>query len=257
MKWTGRIRGMGRSRKQREGRGQRQGTIFGMRPGVLGVVGVKVAALVPLGLVLVGADDAQRGVPAPGVAFAVEKPGGGSAITTSTAGTPQADRVHGDGASADFAAESRGVRELVEAIRRRNDELGRRDSELARREATLESAALDLDRKIKHLEALTGGPETEGSSGAPGAGGGAQGESMGESMAALGKIYGAMKAEESAPLFDRLDNATVFQIFQYMKQRQISAVLPLMNREKAVALTELMGGRHRPVRDQQTADARR
>ena len=36
---------------------------------------------------------------------------------------------------------------------------------------------------------------------------------------------------------------TVRELFIHMKQRQISAVLPLMDPEKAVALTELLSGR--------------
>jgi hypothetical protein len=159
------------------------------------------------------------------------------------------------------------VRELVEVLRRRDEELARRDAELARREAAIAAATKDLNDKIVHLEALTGtappagvpaaGLARAGAAAVPGAavaetgGGGRAGvtDSAGapvaaiDSMEELGKIYGAMKAEEAAPLFDRLDDSTVLRIFQHMKQRQISAVLPLMKPEKAVKLTELLGGR--------------
>jgi flagellar motility protein MotE (MotC chaperone) len=162
----------------------------------------------------------------------------------------------------EFDAESRGVRELVEVLRRRDEELARRDADLKRREAAIAAAAKDLNEKIVHLESLTGttpsvvpssAPSSGGpvppAAGRPAGGGTGDGNGTGaavDAMEELGKIYGAMKAEEAAPLFDRLDDATVLRIFRHMKQRQISAVLPLMKPEKAVVLTELLGGRKPP-----------
>jgi hypothetical protein len=250
-----------------------------MRTGIAVVLAVKLAGLLPLAAVAVGAGEggvrsssgaAAARTATPGTAPAAP----GSSSTTSKPPPPMREpeplRIPGDGPSAEFDAESRGVRELVEVLRRRDEELARRDAELARREAAIAAATKDLNDKIVHLETLTGSTppagvpaeglaragaaavpgsavgETGGGGDARGAGGrdGASGPVAAvDSMEELGKIYGAMKAEEAAPLFDRLDDVTVLRIFQHMKQRQISAVLPLMKPEKAVTLTELLGGR--------------
>jgi flagellar motility protein MotE (MotC chaperone) len=245
-----------------------------MRTGVAVVLSVKLAGLVPLAALALGGEgeaggSGQRGSGATGSATATSHAappdraaGARSPAPTASAAPPpaaEAARLPGDGPSASFTAESRGVRELVEVLRKRDEELARREAEVTRREAAIAAAAKDLNEKIAHLEALTGsappanppGPQDSSARAtpAPGRGAGdrsalaADGGADGDAMEELGKIYGAMKAEEAAPLFDRLDDTTVLRIFQHMKQRQISAVLPLMKPEKAVALTELLGGR--------------
>ena len=60
----------------------------------------------------------------------------------------------------------------------------------------------------------------------------------------LAKIYGAMKPAEAAPILDRLDDATVLTIFARMKEKQIGEILPLMSRERAIALTQSLAERH-------------
>lgn len=155
-----------------------------------------------------------------------------------------------DGPSAEFAEERRVLHRLLDAIKRRSAELDLREAELVQRETALGVAEEDLDKKIGHLESLTA---RAGGEGAPAAVAAPRGRAapaaaapMPSSMDQLGRIYGAMKAEEAAPLLDRLDDETVRAIFSHMKQKQISAILPLMKPEKAVALTRLLGGR-RPV----------
>lgn len=149
-----------------------------------------------------------------------------------------------DGPSAAFAEQSKVMHQLLEAIKRRSAELDLREAELVQRETALGVAEEDLDKKIAHLESLTAGTHGSGGVGvlpAPNDRGGVPPPPS--SMDQLGRIYGAMKAEEAAPLLDRLDNDTVRSIFSHMKQKQISEVLPLMKPEKAVALTVLLSGR--------------
>ena len=253
-----------------------------LRSGIVVVLAVKLAALLPLVALAVGGGDAKGQSGAPGAAAPAAGPGAPSAAaagfaTAAPKSSPppppvaHATRIPGDGPSAAFDAESRGVRELVEVLGKRDEELERRDAELARREAAIAAAAKDLNEKIVHLESLTGSappavaaaspgavPAAAGSVGAaptspPQAGAPAGAAAAGSPMEELGKIYGAMKAEEAAPLFDRLDDATVLRIFQNMKQKQISAVLPLMKPEKAVTLTELLGGRLPPAAERRAA----
>jgi len=141
----------------------------------------------------------------------------------------EGSQISGDDASTEFSAQTNAVREFQEAMRRRSEQIAAREAGLLQREDAIAAASKDLEKKIAHLESL----------------GTAANEAQQPAMEELGKIYGAMKAEEAAPLLDRLDDQTVLAIFGHMKQRQISAVLPLMNPEKAVALTELLGGRSR------------
>jgi flagellar motility protein MotE (MotC chaperone) len=192
-----------------------------------------------------GADPGKDTAPARTSPAPVPTSPGSGAERGGTSAAPL--RIPGDGPSAAFASDSQGLRTLFEAVRRRDAELAEREAELARREAALKVAATDLDAKIRHLEALTGkvtgvAPAPAGATPSGGAGAPVT-PPANASMAELGKIYGAMKAEEAAPLFDRLDGEIVYQIFRQMKQRQISAVLPLMDPEKAVALTERLSGR--------------
>jgi flagellar motility protein MotE (MotC chaperone) len=49
-----------------------------------------------------------------------------------------------------------------------------------------------------------------------------------------------MKPEEAAPILDRLDDATATSIFACMKERQVGAILALMNKDRAVALTKAL-----------------
>jgi flagellar motility protein MotE (MotC chaperone) len=152
-----------------------------------------------------------------------------------------------DGPSAAFAEQSKVMHGLLDAIKRRSAELDLREAELVQRETALGAAEDDLDKKIGHLESLTvraGGGGSPAPAAAPRGGASAAAAApVLSSMDQLGRIYGAMKAEEAAPLLDRLDDETVRAIFANMKQKQISAVLPLMKPEKAVALTRLLGGR--------------
>jgi flagellar motility protein MotE (MotC chaperone) len=166
-----------------------------------------------------------------------------------------------DGPSAAFAEQSRVLQGLLEAIQRRSAELDLREAELVQRETALDTAEENLDKKIAHLEQLAQQATPGGGAGSPaapqgifGAATAAAAAAPASSMDQLGRIYGAMKAEEAAPLLDRLDDETVHAIFANMKQKQISAILPLMNPDKAVALTELLGGR-RSTRNADEADS--
>ena len=109
-------------------------------------------------------------------------------------------------------------------------------------ELTVDAGTADKEPTATPISVATSETERipgDGSSVSVGESRGANGETA---MEQLGGIYGAMKAEEAASLFDRLDNETVGQILRHMKQRQISAILPLMNPDKAVAITKILGG---------------
>lgn len=191
------------------------------------VVAVKLLGLIPFLAGLVTNGDRQ-GTQAAALAAEQVGAGGQAREKVEAAGTTrELSRVSSENPTAGFNAESAGLRQFHEAMRRRAGEIAAREAALSQREQAIAAAAKDLEKKIAHLESL----------------GVKEGQATQPGMEELGKIYGTMKAEEAAPLLDGLDNETVRAIFAHMKQRQISAILPLMNRDKAVELTKLLGGR--------------
>ena len=120
------------------------------------------------------------------------------------------------------------ARALVEAISRRQTELAARERELAAREERLHVFEQDVVAKIASLEEIE--KRLQGRAKAANAAVDAANES-------LAKVYGAMKPTDAAPILERLDEPTVLSIFGRMKEKQIGEILPLMSKEKAIALT--------------------
>jgi flagellar motility protein MotE (MotC chaperone) len=123
------------------------------------------------------------------------------------------------------------ARALVEAITRRQTELDVREQELAAREERLHLFEQDVTAKVASLEEIE--KRLQGRAKAASAAGDAAAES-------LAKVYGAMKAADAAPILERLDEATVLSIFGRMKEKQIGEILPLMTKDKAIALTHAL-----------------
>ncbi len=167
-----------------------------------------------------------------GTAEATTKPGGGPAGDTN---------VHGDAEPRQLASLDRAVvdgtgkpptaRALVEAIIRRQAELDNREHELAAREERLHVFEQDVIAKIASLEEIE--KRLQGRAKAASAAVDAANES-------LAKVYGAMKPADAAPILERLDEATVLSIFGRMKEKQIGEILPLMTKDKAIALTHAL-----------------
>lgn len=218
----------------------------GVRAGLGVAVGIKLIALFWF---LIGTTMAPSTAPGgPRAASAADVPAasrekGASAELEPEGAAAKPMIIPGDRPSEAFAEQRRSMNELLEALRRRTAELAKREAEVEQREAALKSAEAGIDQKIAHLESLAKQATETKTEGGPGAESPGAEATPGASMEELGKIYGAMKAEESAPLLDRLDNETVKAIFAHMKQKQISSVLPLMDRDKAVELTRLLSGK--------------
>ncbi|HUE29486.1 MAG TPA: hypothetical protein VMR79_01355 [Verrucomicrobiae bacterium] len=126
----------------------------------------------------------------------------------------------------DLFAKSRGFRELLEAVRKRGEELDRREQALAKREAAVKALEQALAETAGRVQA--GGEMASGETASCGV--------------AVTKIYQSMRPEEAAPIIDRLDDATAKRIFACMKEKQIGAILAAMNRERAVAVTKALAG---------------
>ena len=134
----------------------------------------------------------------------------------------------------DLLARSRGFRDLLDAVRQRGAELDEREQAIKARTAALDALEKTVAEEVARLEALVGkgaaSAPIEAAAPAPGAGVGV----------GVTKIYESMKAEEAAPILDRLDDATAKAILARMKEKQIGAILAAMNRDRAVALTKAL-----------------
>jgi len=144
----------------------------------------------------------------------------------------------GAGVSPELFAKSRGFRDLLEAVRQRGAELDRREQTVAAREAALKTLEQTLGAEVARLEGV--GAPRGGVGGEAAAG--VAGERGGACSVAVTKVYQSMKAEEAAPILDRLDDATVKGIFGCMKEKQIGAILAVMSRDRAAALTRALAG---------------
>jgi flagellar protein FlbB len=123
------------------------------------------------------------------------------------------------------------ARALVDAIARRQAELDGRERELAAREERLRVFEQDVVAKVASLEEIE--KRLQGRAKAASA-------AVDAAAELLAKVYGAMKPADAAPILERLDEATVLSIFGRMKEKQIGEILPLMTKDKAIALTHAL-----------------
>jgi flagellar motility protein MotE (MotC chaperone) len=129
----------------------------------------------------------------------------------------------GDGACSD----THGFRDLLENVHAKADELERREAELKAREAALSAVKKAVASEVTRLEGVA---KTLGVTGAPSAG------------VSITKVYESMRAEDAAPILDRLDDGTLRTVLGRMRERQVGALLAAMSRERAVAVTKAFAG---------------
>jgi flagellar motility protein MotE (MotC chaperone) len=123
------------------------------------------------------------------------------------------------------------LRGLLSSLERRQTELDARERELGSREERLSLYEKDVTAKVANLEEI----EKRLSARAK-----AASQAVDAAAESLAKIYGAMKPEAAAPILDRLDDPTVLTIFRRMKEKQLGEILPLMTRDRAIALTQAL-----------------
>jgi len=145
---------------------------------------------------------------------------------------------------AEVLARSRGFREMLDALERRTGVLDQREQAVVTREASLKALEKTLADEIARLEQQGGGRAPAPKAAAGAAPTAAAAPPVVTGSAAVTKIYESMKPEEAAPILDKLDDATVKSIFGHMKEKQIGALLAVMNRERAVALTKALADQH-------------
>lgn len=162
------------------------------------------------------------------LASGVLKLGGLAAMWLATPGAARA-QAQPDAATAgtECAVDGHGFRELLETVRTKADELDRREADVRAREAGLVALKKALASEVTRLEGVA---KTLGVTGAPGAG------------VSITRVYESMRAEEAAPILDRLDDGTLRTLLGRMRERQVGALLAAMNRDKAVAVTKAFAG---------------
>ena len=137
----------------------------------------------------------------------------------------------------DLLARSRGFRDLLDAVRQRGQELDERERAIKSRAAALDALEKTVAEEVARLEGLVG---AKGPAPAPVEAGAPVPARDAGLAVGVTKIYESMKAEEAAPILDRLDDATARAILARMKEKQIGAILAAMNRDRAVALTKAL-----------------
>ncbi|HEY2388664.1 MAG TPA: hypothetical protein VGK30_17035 [Candidatus Binatia bacterium] len=135
------------------------------------------------------------------------------------------------GGAPEQAGKAQEPRVMIEAIAHRQAELDARERELAAREEHLKVYEQDVTAKIASLEEIEKRLQVRAKAAS------AAIDSAAESLA---KVYSAMKPQDAAPILERLDESTVLTIFGRMKEKQIGEILPLMTKEKAIALTQAL-----------------
>jgi flagellar motility protein MotE (MotC chaperone) len=192
-----------------------------MRFGLAFVLGAKIA------LVLQGEVPAL----ASGTAGKPAAPSAPAPAAPAPAAAADAAAVAAAKTAPSYGAAKPDVRGLLTSLERRQAELDARDRDLASREERLALYEKDVTAKVANLEEI----EKRLSARAK-----AASQAVDAAAESLAKIYGAMKPEAAAPILDRLDDPTVLTIFRRMKEKQVGEILPLMTRDRAIALTQAL-----------------
>ncbi len=158
----------------------------------------------------------------------------GKAGAAAEKGASASAEAAGGSSAGATGAKVREPRVMVEAITRRQAELEARERELASREAQLKIYEQDVTAKIASLEEIEKRLQAHAK---------AASAAIDAAAESLAKVYAAMKPGEAAPILERLDETTVLTIFGRMKEKQIGEILPLMSKEKAIALTQALAVR--------------
>jgi flagellar motility protein MotE (MotC chaperone) len=200
-------------------RGRRTPRRRAVRVGLACVLAAKLALLAPVGVPALASGAAGKPVPPTGTAPAAAALDAAPASVVAAKTAPS------------FGVAKPDLHGLLVAVERRQAELDARERELAGREERLALYEKDVTAKVANLEEIEKRLSTRAK---------AASQAVDASAESLAKIYGGMKPEAAAPILDRLDDMTVLTIFRRMKEKQVGEILPLMNRDRAIALTQAL-----------------
>lgn len=143
------------------------------------------------------------------------------AIAAGTAPRPLANPPASE--EAGCGPDARGLRELLESVRAKHDELARREADLDTREAGLRAMRQVVTGEVARLEAVAKSLGiTDGS----------------RPSTSIVRVLEAMAPEDAAPILERLDDGMLRQLLGRMRERNVAALLPILNRDRAVAVTK-------------------
>lgn len=124
--------------------------------------------------------------------------------------------------------------QVLRTLAERRKEIEGRERGLATQEQLLAAAEKNLDAKIAELKQMESGIlELLGQ----------LDDQREERLAALVKVYEAMKAKDAAEIFEALDDAVLLDVTSRMKNANLAAVLASMSPERARAVTRMLAAR--------------
>ena len=132
--------------------------------------------------------------------------------------------------------------ELLQSLSKRRAELDQRSEELDRRELLLKATEQRVQEKIDKLQQMQA--EIDATLGKVD-------EQEDQRLQSLVRIYEAMKPQEAAAIFDKLEQPVLLQVLTRMKDKSVAAILPHLDGDKARAITMALA-EHKQLPDSKT-----
>jgi|HubBroStandDraft_1064217.scaffolds.fasta_scaffold00147_6 flagellar motility protein MotE (MotC chaperone) len=118
--------------------------------------------------------------------------------------------------------------ELLQTLSKRRAELDQRSEEMDQRELLLKATEQRVQEKIDRLQQMQAQLD---------AALGKVDEQEEQRLQSLVRIYEAMKPQEAALIFDKLEQPVLMQVLTRMKDRAVAAILPHLDGDRARAVT--------------------
>ncbi|MGB8840104.1 MAG: hypothetical protein WCC64_03440 [Aliidongia sp.] len=118
--------------------------------------------------------------------------------------------------------------ELLQNLAKRRADLEQRSEQLDQRELLLSATEQRVQEKIDRLQQMQAQVD---------AALGKVDEQEEQRLQSLVRIYEAMKPQEAALIFDKLEQPVLMQVLTRMKDRAVAAILPHLDGDKARAVT--------------------
>jgi flagellar motility protein MotE (MotC chaperone) len=132
--------------------------------------------------------------------------------------------------------------ELLQNLSKRRAELDQRSDDLDKRELLLKATEQRVQEKIDRLQQMQAQVDTAL---------GKVDEQEEQRLQSLVRIYEAMKPQEAATIFDKLEQPVLMQVLTRMKDRAVAAILPHLDGDKARTVTTVLA-QHKQMPDLKT-----
>jgi flagellar motility protein MotE (MotC chaperone) len=124
--------------------------------------------------------------------------------------------------------------ELLQSLSKRRDELDQRSAELDQRDLLLKATEQRIDDKIDQLKKMQA--EIDAALGKVD-------EQEDQHLQSLVRIYEAMKPQDAAAIFDKLEEPVLMQVLTRMKDKAVAQILPHLDGDRARAITTALAER--------------